>query len=306
MNYTADTVMMVRPKHFGFNPETAGSNVFQHQSEFSDAQILLSKVLLEFDAMVKGLEAAGINVFVVEDLDELVCHDSIFPNNWFTAHQDGSLILYPMLAENRRLERREDILQLLEKNYHFSKLYDFSFYEEEDMYLEGTGSMVLDRKNKVVYASLSPRTNIHVLDKFCILKSFDSVYFHSVDRDGRLIYHTNVMMSLGEKYAMVCLESIPDETERENLLNYLGRSNKEIIDITLEQVYAFCGNCLQLKSRSGKYYLVFSKTAYDHLNEDKISRLMAHGELLIFDIPTIERVGGGSVRCMLAELFIPN
>lgn len=298
-------VLMIRPRHFNFNPETDRSNAFQHKADFSSEELLLSKVLHEFDAMVKGLREAGIEVLVIEDTEAPAKYDAVFPNNWITCHKDGSIILYPMMSENRRMERREDIVQILMETYKFSKLYDFSFFEKENKFLEGTGSMILDRKEKMVYAAVSPRTNLHVLDKFCVLKDYQSLFFHSYDKDGQLIYHTNVMMSLGEAYALICLESIKDYEERIHVKTVLEKSKKEIIKLTLNQVYNFSGNCLQLKNRFEERLIVFSKTAYDALLPDQKDKLLAHGNPLIFDISTIEFIGGGSVRCMMTELFIP-
>jgi hypothetical protein len=305
MEQITDTVLMIRPKHFNYNPETAESNVFQHIADFANEDALMDQVLKEFDSMVNGLKEKGIQVVLIEDTFLPPKYDAIFPNNWFTSHEDGSIILYPMMSENRRAERRENVVEMLMENYPFSKLYDFSLFEQEGKFLEGTGSMILDRANKMAYCAVSPRSNLHVLDKFCVLKGFGSTFFHSYDKDDQLIYHTNVMMSIGDGFALVCYESIKDQDERTKLVKQLERSGKEIIEISLDQVYAFCGNCLQLKNSSGDKFIVFSKTAYNALDRSQKDCLRTYGEPLIFDIDTIELVGGGSVRCMLAEMFIP-
>jgi hypothetical protein len=297
-------IMMIRPAHFGFNEQTATNNSFQSTDEF-DADFLRNQAIIEFDAMVSKLRSNGIQISVVQDTLEPVKPDAIFPNNWISFHQNGAVITYPMYAPNRRIERREDIIDQLKHKFNVKNRYSFEFYEEEDLFLEGTGSMIFDRVHNIVYACLSQRTDATLIDKFNVLMGFQSVVFTSVDRDGKDIYHTNVMMALGEDFVVICMDSVPDDNSKQELIRIFEKTDKEIIDITYDQMEAFAGNMLEVKSIGGERYLVMSQSSYDVLTEPQKSALSAKTNLLPISIPNIEKFGGGSVRCMMAEIFLP-
>lgn len=299
-----DKVIMIRPANFGFNDETAESNTFQSNEGKLSKKEISEKALEEFDQMVDLLRKHGITVEVIEDTATPVKTDAVFPNNWLTLHENGVMVTYAMQAASRRPERREDILSKLETEYVVHKHYSFDFYEEESLYLEGTGSLILDRVNKVLYAGLSPRTEARILEKFAVLMSYQKVVFNAVDAEGKEIYHTNVMMALGQDFAIVCLDSIQSEVERKELTETLQRTNKELIEITMDQMNAFAGNMIQLLSNEGKPYLIMSDAAYKSLNPDQIDRIKEHSEIITPAIPIIEQYGGGSVRCMIAENFL--
>lgn len=305
MQQITDTIMMVRPASFGYNEETAKNNAFQSTTDLPSDE-LQAKAQKEFDAMVDKLRSKGINIVVIQDTEEPRKPDAIFPNNWISFHEDGTVITYPMYAENRRIERREDVVEQLSEQFEVSKRYTFDYYEAEDKFLEGTGSMLFDRANNIVYACLSPRTDPMVLEKYAVLMGSEKVAFRSVDRHGQEIYHTNVMMALGEDFVVVCLESIPNQEERSALVEALERTGKNIIDINFDQVEAYAGNMLQVKSTDGTRYLCMSQQAYDSLTETQVAQLSQYTEILPIDIDTIETIGGGSVRCMMAEVFLPN
>ena len=298
------TVFMIRPRHFQYNPETAGSNTFQRKEGGLPEGEIEGKAREEFDEMVLSLRNSGIEVLVYEDTDKPKKPDAVFPNNWITTHEDGSLITYPMHAPSRRAERREDIITDLEKTYEVTKRYSFENSEEQDMFLEGTGSMVLDRQNRVVYACLSPRTDIRLLDRFALLMDYKKCIFHAYNDQGRAIYHTNVIMALGEEFAVLCTASITDVSERKRVLENLKISGKEVIDISFKQMHSFSGNMLQLQSKGGDPLIAVSVAAMKSLDREQLERLEYHGKLLPVKIPTIENYGGGSVRCMIAEIFL--
>lgn len=305
MSQVTDTIMMIRPASFGFNEQTAKNNVFQSEDSTLSQEQISAKAIEEFDKMVEILRSKDIKVIVIQDTEEPKKPDAIFPNNWISFHANGSVITYPMYAPNRRIERREDIIEQLGKEFDIEKRYSFEHYESEDMFLEGTGSMLLDRENKIVYACLSERTDIRLVDKFCVLTGYSKVTFNAVDRNQKPIYHTNVMMALAEDFCVVVLDSITDEAERSKLLISLERTGKEIIDISHYQMEAYAGNMLQVKNENGNTYMVLSKSAYDSLNAGQVKRLETMTDLLPIDIETIETIGGGSVRCMMAEVFLP-
>lgn len=305
MSQVTDTIMMIRPASFGFNEQTAKNNVFQSEDSTLSQEQVSAKAIEEFDKMVEILRSKGIKVIVIQDTEEPKKPDAIFPNNWISFHANGSVITYPMYAPNRRIERREDIIEQLGKEFDIEKRYSFEHYESEDMFLEGTGSMLLDRENKIVYACLSERTDIRLVDKFCVLTGYSKVTFNAVDRNQKPIYHTNVMMALAEDFCVVVLDSITDEAERSKLLISLERTGKEIIDISHYQMEAYAGNMLQVKNENGNTFMVLSKSAYDSLNAGQVKRLETMTDLLPIDIETIETIGGGSVRCMMAEVFLP-
>ncbi len=297
---------MIRPANFGFNDQTAANNAFQSKDVISDAKSLKEIAKAEFDNMVSTLKAKGVNVIVIEDTDSPVKPDAVFPNNWISFHENGSLITYPMYAPNRRIERREDIIDQIAERFKIKNRYSFEFYEDDDeLFLEGTGSMIFDRQNEIVYACLSQRTDATLIDKFNVLMGTKSVVFKSVDRQGLEIYHTNVMMALGEDFVVICMESIPDEDSKKLLLRTFEQTGKEVIEISYEQMESFAGNMLEVKSNSGQRYLAMSQTAYNSLNDSQKERLAIKTNLLPIPIDNIEKYGGGSVRCMMAEVFLP-
>lgn len=292
-------VLMIRPVHFGYNAETAVNNYFQQKTDSTVQEIAVQ----EFDELVSKLRSNKIIVNVVEDTIEPHTPDSIFPNNWISFHEDNSVTLYPMFAVNRRKERKETVLQFIRDHFNITKINDLSFYEQSGVFLEGTGSMVLDRENKIVYACLSPRTNEDVLDHFCKLYKYSKVVFIAADSKGNLIYHTNVMLCIGSRFAVVCLEAILEEKERIQVIESLVSSGKEIISISLQQLHHFAGNMLELKNADGENILVLSTQAYQSLHQQQIDALEKYATILHSSLNTIETAGGGSARCMLAEIF---
>ena len=306
MSTTTDSILMIRPANFGFNPETAENNAFQSDDKGESSKDISEKAKLEFDNMVNILRSKGINIIVVEDTDSPKKTDAVFPNNWVSFHLNGAVITYPMFAESRRIERREDVIDSLKDSFDIKRRYTFEHYEEDDMFLEGTGSMLFDRDHKIVYACLSQRTDARLIDKFCVLVEYDRVVFHALDRNGLPIYHTNVMMALGEDFAVLCKESIHNPEELKQLENVLDQTGKEIVNISYDQMDAFAGNMLQVRNAMGETFLIMSKSAYDSLRPAQIEALSAKTELVSIDIETIEYYGGGSVRCMMAEVFLPR
>ena len=305
-NQSTHTILMIEPVAFGFNPETAVNNYFQQKETINSIDIQ-ELALNEFNLMVETLRAKGINVIVVKDTEQPHTPDSIFPNNWISFHEGGQAVLYPMFAPNRRNERRRDIIELIEAQGNvINNVDDFTFWEEQNLFLEGTGSMVLDRETKIAYAALSERTDKSVFLQFCSVFGYKPVYFSAFQLVGEQllpIYHTNVMMSVADKYALVCINSLEDDKELEMLFDTLEKSGKEVIPISRHQMHCFAGNMLQVQNNNGERFLVMSQTAYDSLQEHQIESLKSYNELIIIPIPTIERIGGGSVRCMMAEIF---
>lgn len=297
---------MIRPKHFGYNPETAVNNAFQSIDGSENIDQIKKEALIEFDNMVSVLKDHDIDVLVFEDTENPIKPDSVFPNNWFTTHSDGKIVTFPMNAVSRRSERREDIVDQLQKDYNFKKRYGFEYLEEEEQFLEGTGSMILDRDNRIIYACLSPRTDIRTLEKFAVLINYNKIIFHSFDENDLLIYHTNVMMAMGKEFVVICLDSIKDPDEQDQLIRSFSQSNKHVINISIEQMNQFAGNMLQVKSKLGQPYLIMSQAAYDSLNIEQVNDLQRFTKLLSIPIPVIEKFGGGSVRCMIAEIFQTN
>ncbi len=299
-----DTVLMIRPAAFDSNPQTLESNAFQNIPNPSEnAQ---EKALKEFNVLSRKIESYGIDVIVVDDIPSSMGPDTVFPNNWISTHRDGKIITYPMFSEIRRRERRTDILDLLEENYGLDRRYGFEYLEEEGLYLEGTGSMVLDRRNRIAYAALGPRTSIEALDKFCVLAGYRKCIFNAVDQSGKSIYHTNVMMAICNGFALVCLESIVNDEERMEFKNTIIGSGLRLVEISLDQVNCFAGNALQLINKDMKPVLAISSKAITSLSPDQMDIIKGHTDILQADIPTIETYGGGSVRCMLLEIFQPN
>jgi len=306
MSQITSSIMMIRPANFGFNTQTAENNAFQTNDQSKSPKKIQALAQVEFDDMVSELRINGVEVIVIEDTDEPTKPDAIFPNNWISFHKNGSVITYPMYAPNRRVERREDIVDLLEASFEVKKRYSLEHYEEESLFLEGTGSMLMDRENNIAYACISERTDPTILDKFCVLLGASRVVFNSVDKDGSPIYHTNVMMALGQQFVVICLDSIPDENERQRLLTSFKQTNKKVVEITQDQVEKFAGNMLQVKNLNDEPILVMSQSAYESLELDQIEVLSSFTKILPIAIPTIEHYGGGSVRCMMAEIFLPK
>lgn len=306
MGTTTNNILMIRPANFGFNSETAANNAFQSENKEESSSTIAKKAQLEFDNMVEILRSKGVNIYVIEDTKSPSKPDAVFPNNWVSFHVNGAVITYPMFAKNRRIERREDVIDKIGESFTVKRRYTFEHYEENEMYLEGTGSMLFDRDNKIVYACLSHRTDARLIDKFCVLVEYNRVVFHSVDRNEQPIYHTNVMMALGEDFAVLCKESIKSPEELKELEEVLDQTGKEILDISYKQLESFAGNMLQVRNDSGQTFLVMSQSAYDSLTNTQIEFLAGKTELVPIDIETIEFYGGGSVRCMMAEIFLPE
>ena len=297
---TTDTVLMVSPVAFGYNEETAVNNAFQEEG---DENNIPQKARKESDNYVQLLKDNGINVIAVEDTKKPHTPDSVFPNNWFSTHDDGTLVLYPMFAENRRLERKPAALEAIEANFDEKRTVDLTHYEEEGLFLEGTGSMVLDRVNKIAYACESPRTNKTVLNDFCEQLGYTPVLFKAVDAEGTEIYHTNVMMHVGTEVAVVCMEAIRDPDKRSEVRESLEKTGKTIVDISFDQMNHFAGNMLELRNKDGEPCLVMSLTAYESLTDEQIEFLQSRMTLITPDLDCIEQNGGGSARCMIAEIF---
>ena len=297
---------MIEPIAFGFNEQTAVNNYFQVQQEGN----VQEKALEEFHSFVEKLRAKGINVLTIKDTIDPKTPDSIFPNNWVSFHQDGKVVLYPMFADNRRLERREDIINQIKEKFDIKEIIDYSKIENENKYLEGTGSMIFDHNNnKIAYGSISLRLDEELFRKFCSEFGFKPVVFHSYQTAGeeRLpIYHTNVMMCVADKFVVICLDCIDDETERKNVIDSIKNSGKELIEISEDQMQNFAGNMLQVQNNSGDKFLVMSQSAYRSLKLEQISAIEKHCEIIYSDLETIETNGGGSARCMLAEVFLPK
>ncbi len=303
----ASTVMMIRPAGFESNPLTATSNRFQGRSSASPAE-QHAAALREFDGLVATLRDAGIDVIVIDDTPEPHTPDAIFPNNWISMHADGRVVLYPMEAENRRTERRRDIVDYLGAagGRQVREVVDLSAHEDRGHYLEGTGSMVLDRANRIAYACTSSRTHLDPLGDFAQRMDYDVVAFDAVDGNGVPIYHTNVLMNVGEQLAVICAEAIPREDQREAVLARLRGTGHDIVRLSYAQLDAFAGNMLELRNKDGERVLAMSRQAYDSLNEQQRATLAANGRIVSAPIDTIESSAGGSVRCMLAEVHLPS
>ena len=292
---------MIRPVAFDFNPETAVNNAFQQAGSNGDAQRKAEK---EFDDFVHKLRGAGVDVTVVQDTPSPLTPDSIFPNNWISFHEDGTIILYPMFAVNRRAERKPHVLDVLREKFKIKHTINLTQYEDQHLFLEGTGSMVLDRVNKISYACISPRTDISILKDWCTQTGFTPCSFRSVDQNGGEIYHTNVMMCVADHYVVICLDSIPDAEEKNKVILQITESGKEIISITLDQMNEFAGNMLQVENKDDKKYLVMSSRAFHSLTPEQVKKINQYNEILHSDLSTIETNGGGSARCMMAEIFL--
>jgi len=308
MSQITNSILMIRPVAFRMNEETAVNNYFQKDLKLSNDEIN-AKAQEEFDMMVSKLREVGVDVIVEDDKLEMDTPDSIFPNNWVSFHRNGTVGLYPMFAENRRRERREEIIDRLEaEGFVVEGFMDYTSAEEEDVFLEGTGSILMDRVNQRAYCALSPRANEELFIEFCEDFECDPIVFtanQTVNGERLPIYHTNVMMALAENFAVICLDAIDDKAERKNVIKQLKHSGKEIIDITQEQMHQFAGNMLQVKGREKKY-MVMSEAAHKSLRPEQIHAIEKHCEILSSDLTIIETCGGGSARCMMAEVFLPK
>jgi len=303
----ASTVLMIRPVRFESNPMTAASNRFQGRSGVSPAA-QQAAALREFDGLVATLRDNGVEVIVVDDTPEPHTPDSIFPNNWISTHADGTVVLYPMEAQNRRTERREDILEKLasEHGFRIGRTFDLTSHELQGRYLEGTGSMVLDRSNRIAYACLSTRTHGDALADFAERMGYEAIAFDAVDADGVPIYHTNVLMNVGETLAVICDEAIRDETQRQVVLDRLRATGHDIVRLSYAQLQAFAGNMLELRDWDGKRVLAMSRQAFASLTDEQRDVLRKGARIVQVPIDTIEGSAGGSVRCMLAEIHLPR
>lgn len=306
-----DTIMMVKPAAFGYNAETAANNFYQKESKDLSKKEVQEIAIDEFNAFVEKLRSKGVDIIVVEDTADPVTPDAIFPNNWVTFHENGDAIWYPMFSPTRRKERRGDIMAFLKSNYNYkiNQIHDLSILESQEVFLEGTGSLVLDRINKIAYAAISDRTHRQALFAFTRKTGYETIEFEAFQTvEGRRlpIYHTNVMMSVGKKLAIVCLESVDNKDERKMLLGTLKDTNKEIVEITEEQCNSFAGNMLEVETKDGDAVMVMSTAAYKSLREDQIEKITKHCDILHSSLETIETAGGGSARCMMAEVFLPR
>lgn len=303
-----NTVLMVRPVRFRMNEQTVVNNYFQEEMDLKNDEIN-HQAQQEFDVLVEKLRTVGVKVIVVDDIYEQNTPDSVFPNNWITFHQNGDVAIYPMFAENRRRERREDILDKVEaEGFDIENVYDYTDAEKENIFLEGTGAMILDRVNRKAYCALSPRADEDLFIEFCEDFEYTPVIFKAyqqVNNEQLPIYHTNVMMALGVDFAVVCLDTITDKSERKNLLHHLKEDKKEVINITPEQMCQYAGNMLQVQGKNSTY-LVMSDAAYNALTPQQIQTIEKHTQILHSNLETIETCGGGSARCMMAEVFNPS
>ncbi|MFL9831913.1 arginine deiminase-related protein [Flavobacterium sp. ST-87] len=310
MKQVTNSVLMIRPVAFRMNEQTTENNHFQKEINGMLPSAINAKARQEFDGLVSRLQGNGVQVVVIEDTLDTDTPDSIFPNNWISFHENGDVVLYPMFAENRRDERREDVLDILEeKGFVIENSVDFTSAEEDGLFLEGTGSLVLDRANAIAYCALSPRADEELFIEFC--EDFDYApvifeAFHTVDNKLKLVYHTNVMMSIGEHFAVICADMIADKKERKMVLDNLRASGKEVVLISEEQLNYFAGNILEVSGADDKRYIVMSTTAFKALRQNQITQLEKYGCILTADLETIEACGGGSARCMMAEIFLPK
>lgn len=299
-------LLMIRPKHFGFNEETASNNAFQTNDKELNSSQIAALALDEFDHFVEVLKREGLSITVIEDRNNPVISDAVFPNNWFSTHADGSVVTYPMFSKQRRLERREDIFDLLAEKFIISNRFHFEEAEVNNQFLEGTGSLILDRSNKIAYACISVRTNKALLAQWADKMNYKLCVFSAKDKNKLDIYHTNVMMALGEDFVIWGGDSLPDKSEREIAENLFKETGKEIISITNKQISLFAGNMLAVKNDKGERLIIMSNTAYKSLTIEQITHIESFSKIIKGNLPTIEKYGGGSVRCMLAEIYLPE
>jgi len=301
---TTSHLFMVRPANFGFNDQTAESNAFQTNDPSNTKKEIKEMAREEFDNFVAKLRSNGINVIVGEDSEEPKKPDAVFPNNWITSHTNGLIITYPMFAPARRREIDDRFIHQIGEEFEIMGRIHLETFEKKDLFLEGTGSMIFDRIHQIAYACLSPRTDEKLFDKFCNVVSAKPVAFKSVDGNGQPIYHTNVMMAMGDTFVVICLDTIRDKADLKKLKKNFKKTKKEIIDISLDQMLSFAGNMLQVENEEGKTFLVMSEQAYQSLRPEQITQIEKHTNILYSPIPTIETYGGGSARCMMAEIFL--
>lgn len=309
MKQTTNTVMMVRPASFRMNEQTAINNHYQKSQEGISADVIQELALKEFDDFVKVLQSEGVHVTVIQDRKEANTPDALFPNNWVSFHEDGTVITYPMFAENRRLERRNDIIELLAKSFDTTARINYGTFEAMNKFLEGTGSLILDRENKIAYCALSERAEAGLVEIFCMERGYQSVVFtanQSVNNERKAIYHTNVMMCVGKKVAVICLESIDNDKEKMMVKRSLEDTGKKIVEISEQQVESFAGNMLELKGANDQALFVMSERAKNVLTEEQKNTIEAHAKIVSSSLTTIETNGGGSARCMIAEIFLPK
>ena len=292
-------ILMIEPVHFTYNYETAVNNVFQ-KNITGEVQ---GNALHEFKVFATLLLKNGIAVTIIKDTAHPLTPDAIFPNNWISFHEDNSLFLYPMFAVNRRLERKEHVMETIREKFKISVVHDLSHHEQTGIFLEGTGSMVLDRVNRIAYASLSPRTNLSILHEFCHISKYEPVSFYSTDRAGNAIYHSNVMMCMADAYVVICLDTVQNGDKRRMLCQLFKKTKKEIIEISFDQLEHFAGNMLQVKNSAGELLLLMSTQAFRSLSAVQIDSLQKYNRILHSPLDTIEACGGGSARCMIAEIF---
>ncbi|MEX6627397.1 citrulline utilization hydrolase CtlX [Tenacibaculum salmonis] len=308
MEQTTNTILMVRPASFRMNEQTAVNNHYQQELANTLPATINAKAQQEFDAFVIKLKAIGVDVIVVEDTKKPDTPDALFPNNWISFHENGDVAIYPMFAENRRLEKREDVLAVLEeKGFKINSIIDYSDAEEEGVFLEGTGSMILDRTNRKAYCALSPRADEELFIEFCEDFEYTPVIFtanQTVNGEVAAIYHTNVMMCVAETFAILCLEAIDDKKEKKSVVKHLKTSGKEVIAVTEKQVVQFAGNMLQVKGANDERFLIMSSSAYNSLTNDQLQKINKHNKIIHSSLETIETCGGGSARCMMAEVFL--
>jgi len=309
MHQTTNTILMVRPINFRKNEQTAVNNYFQEDIDLQNTEIN-KKAQEEFDGFVFKLKSFGVNVVVVSDTEKFDTPDSIFPNNWISFHADGTVGLYPMFAENRRLERRDDILTELEKiDFIIENVLDYTSAEDADLFLEGTGSIILDRVNNKAYCALSDRADENLFIEFCEDFEYTPIVFvanQTVKGDRAVIYHTNVMMCIAETFAVICLDAIDDKSEKKNVLKHLKEDGKQVIDITEAQMHSFAGNMLQVRGEKDEKFLVMSTAAHKSLTQSQLAKINNHCKIISSSLETIETCGGGSARCMMAEVFLPK
>lgn len=311
MQQITDTILMVRPAAFRMNEQTKVNNFFQEELDLDlqEAQIN-ERAQEEFDAFVEKLRSVGVNVIVHQDKKENDTPDSIYPNNWISFHQSGNIAVYPMFAENRRRERNEEVLKLIESDgYRIDDVVDYTSAEEDDLFLEGTGSLILDRVNRKAYCALSDRADEDLVIEFCEDFEYTPVIFtayHTVDGKREIVYHTNILMCVGTTFVVICLDTIDDKKEKKNIVQHFKQDNKEVIAITEEQMNQFAGNMLQVVGADGKTYLVMSEAARNSLTEAQVKTIEKHTNILSSDLHIIETLGGGSARCMMAEVFLPK
>lgn len=298
------TYLLIRPACFGYNIETAASNSYQHFPEPREMDRVQQKAREEFDGLVQALEAAEVEVLVVADGEEPPKTCAVFPNNWFSTHSGGKLVLYPMLSKNRRLERCPEVIQLLQEQFQVGELIDLSHFEAQEQFLEGTGSLVLDRVNKLAYACLSPRTHQEPLLYWAAETGYELVPFRAVDAAGQPIYHTNVMMWVGQELAGICLDSITNALERKDVEQRLRQTRHQLVEFTREQLNRFCGNMLEVQNRHGRSFVVMSEAALQALTPPQRDRIEEKAVIISAPLPTIEAIGGGSARCMIAEVVL--